>query len=154
MRPCTACLRIFRLINTKKRSAARPTRTPNPATLPLFFTLSVYFEEVVLFLAIEDKAGAASHLVQKGGQVSDPPDEAPVAVEATQLILLLTLRGQPRPRHLLFCTQEDSGKNLNWFLPDIFGKGNVNYSRRFLTYVQIEIYIATFKTVNMFCTEP
>ncbi len=58
----------------------------------------------MLFLAIEDKAGAASHLVQKGGQLSDPPDEAAVAVEAAQLILLLTLRGQPRPRHLLFWT--------------------------------------------------
>jgi hypothetical protein len=80
----------------------------------------------VLFLAIEDKAGAASHLVQKGGQVSDPPDEATVAVEAAQLILLLTLRGQSRPRYLLFCTQEDLGKNLNWFLPDIFGKGNTS----------------------------
>ncbi len=127
--PCTACIRLFRLINTNKQGAARPTRTPNPSTLPLFFTLSLYFEEVVLFLAIEDKAGAASHLVQEGGQVSDPPDEATVAVEAPQIILHLTLRGQPRPRYLLFCThRRTSGKNLNWFLPDFFGKGKVNYS--------------------------
>jgi hypothetical protein len=68
------------------------------------FTLSAYIEEVVLFLAIEDKAGAASHLVEKGGQLSDPPDESTVAVEAAQLILFLTLRGQPRPRYLLFWT--------------------------------------------------
>ncbi len=108
VRPCTACIRLFRLIKTG-RCASNPHIQPSYAAT--FFTLSVYFEEVVLFLAIEDKAGAASHLVQKRGQLSDPPYKAAVAVEAAQLILFFTLRGQPRPRHLLFCTQEDSGKN-------------------------------------------
>jgi hypothetical protein len=52
-------------------------------------------------LAVEDKAGAAAHLLKEGCQVPDPPDEATVAVKACRL--LLAVHGQPGPGQLLLC---------------------------------------------------